>query len=202
VDVGVSRNWPGTAARGPLLRATVSRQSATSPPPRTFARPLHLGAEYDPARVRDDRTAFLADPREGVEGLVLNGKRLRLIGSAEPKRRATGALAKLEDRLAWVRAVITTQNRPPLHEPPGRSASSSRCTERSALRAASSTAGRVPFEDRQALLPVPAVSTAGRVASSRRFVHVLLALPCCFYPASMQLAAQSVSALSSAASSL
>jgi NAD-dependent deacetylase len=120
-----------------------------------FRSPGGIWAEYDPLEYATI-DAFLADPAKVWD---FYGKRLALLGSAEPND-GHRALAELEDR-GWVRAVIT-QNIDRLHE---RAGSRALVEVHGSIRTSSclDCGTVVPFAEVAALLPVPACPNCGRV---------------------------------------
>jgi NAD-dependent deacetylase len=120
-----------------------------------FRSPGGIWAEYDPLEYATI-DAFLADPAKVWD---FYGKRLALLGSAEPND-GHRALAELEDR-GWVRAVIT-QNIDRLHE---RAGSRALVEVHGSIRTSSclDCGTVVPVAEVAALLPVPACPNCGRV---------------------------------------
>jgi NAD-dependent deacetylase len=120
-----------------------------------FRSPGGIWAEYDPVEYATI-DAFLADPAKVWD---FYGKRLALLGSAEPND-GHRALAELEGR-GWVRAVIT-QNIDRLHE---RAGSRALVEVHGSIRTSSclDCGTVVPFEEVERLLPVPACPACGRV---------------------------------------
>ena len=141
-------------ARRPCVVLTGAGISTESGIP-DFRSPGGIWAEYDPMEYATI-DAFLADPAKVWD---FYSKRLTLLGSAEPND-GHRALAELEER-DWVRAVIT-QNIDRLHERAGTRAlvevhgsiRTSSCLDCGAV---------VPFAEVEALLPVPACPSCGRV---------------------------------------
>jgi NAD-dependent protein deacetylase/lipoamidase len=141
-------------ARRPCVVLTGAGISTESGIP-DFRSPGGIWAQYDPMEYATI-DAFLADPAKVWD---FYGKRLALLGSAEPND-GHRALAELEER-GWVRAVIT-QNIDRLHERAGSRAlvevhgsiSTSSCLDCGTV---------VPFAEVSALLPVPACPSCGRV---------------------------------------
>jgi len=141
-------------ARRPCVVLTGAGISTESGIP-DFRSPGGIWAEYDPMEYATI-DAFLADPAKVWD---FYSKRLTLLGSAEPND-GHRALAELEER-GWVRAVIT-QNIDRLHERAGTRAlvevhgsiRTSSCLDCGAV---------VPFVEVEALLPVPACPSCGRV---------------------------------------
>jgi NAD-dependent deacetylase len=141
-------------ARRPCVVLTGAGISTESGIP-DFRSPGGIWAEYDPLEYATI-DAFLADPAKVWD---FYGKRLALLGSAEPND-GHRALAELEDR-GWVRAVIT-QNIDRLHE---RAGSQALVEVHGSIRSSSclDCGTVVPFAEVAALLPVPACPSCGRV---------------------------------------
>jgi NAD-dependent deacetylase len=120
-----------------------------------FRSPGGIWAEYDPMEYATI-DAFRADPAKVWD---FYGKRLALLGSAEPND-GHRALAELEAR-GWVRAVIT-QNIDRLHE---RAGSCALVEVHGSIRTSSclDCGTVVPLAEIEALLPVPACPSCGRV---------------------------------------
>ena len=114
-----------------------------------------LWAEYDPLEYATI-DAFLADPAKVWD---FYGKRLELLGSAEPND-GHRALAELEER-GWVRAVIT-QNIDLLHE---RAGSRALVEVHGSIRTSSclDCGLAVPLIEVTELLPVPECPRCGRI---------------------------------------
>jgi NAD-dependent protein deacetylase/lipoamidase len=120
-----------------------------------FRSPGGIWAQYDPQEYATI-DAFLRDPAKVWE---FYGKRLALLGSAEPND-GHRALAELESR-GWVQAVIS-QNIDRLHE---RAGSRSLVEVHGSIRTASclDCGTVVPFDDVVEWLPVPACPSCGRI---------------------------------------
>ena len=120
-----------------------------------FRSPGGIWAEYDPMEYATI-DAFLADPAKVWD---FYGKRLALLGSAEPND-GHRTLAELEGR-GWVRAVIT-QNIDRLHE---RAGSRALVEVHGSIRTSSclDCGTVVPLAEVERLLPVPACPACGRV---------------------------------------
>ena len=141
-------------ARRPCVVLTGAGISTESGIP-DFRSPGGIWAEYDPMEYATI-DAFFADPAKVWD---FYGKRLALLGSAEPND-GHRALAELEGR-GWVRAVIT-QNIDRLHE---RAGSRALVEVHGSIRTSSclDCGAVVPFAEVEALLPVPACPSCGRV---------------------------------------
>src|SRR6476469_469795 len=141
-------------ARRPCVVLTGAGISTESGIP-DFRSPGGIWAEYDPMEYATI-DAFLADPAKVWD---FYGKRLALLGSAEPND-GHRALAELEGR-GWVRAVIT-QNIDRLHE---RAGSRALVEVHGSIRTSSCLAcgAVVAFDEVLELLPVPACPNCGRV---------------------------------------
>ena len=120
-----------------------------------FRSPGGIWAKYDPMEYATI-DAFLADPAKVWD---FYGKRLALLGSAEPNDGHI-ALAELEGR-GWVRAVIT-QNIDLLHE---RAGSRALVEVHGSIRTSSclDCGAVVPLAEVEGLLPVPECPSCGRV---------------------------------------
>jgi NAD-dependent deacetylase len=120
-----------------------------------FRSPSGIWSHYDPMEYATI-DAFLADPAKVWD---FYGKRLEMLGSAEPND-GHRALAELEKR-GWVRAVIT-QNIDLLHV---RAGSRALVEVHGSIRTSSclDCGAVVPFAEVEALLPVPACPSCGRV---------------------------------------
>ena len=143
-------------ARRPCVVLTGAGISTESGIP-DFRSPAGIWAKYDPMEYATI-DAFLADPAKVWD---FYGKRLALLGSAEPND-GHRALAELEDR-GWVRAVIT-QNIDRLHE---RAGSRALVEVHGSIRTSSclDCGAVVPFDEVVELLPVPRARAAGACSS-------------------------------------
>ena len=152
--VSVERLAELVEARRPCVVLTGAGISTESGIP-DFRSPTGIWATYDPMEYATIY-AFLADPAKVWD---FYGKRLELLGSAEPNE-GHRALAELERR-GWVRAVIT-QNIDRLHE---RAGSRSLVEVHGSIRTSSclDCGTVVPFADVAELLPLPACPRCGRV---------------------------------------